>query len=257
MLASAREAASGGMEESFRPMPMMGALGPDEGDTLAFKLPSSVPAPTGVQRGSSSGLPHSSGLETGIPTAAGQRIEPDGVIDIPHGASAPYRSEIDAEKSEGSISAAVAAKADALVRALEEPTDPAAIRAILIETPALARSRNQHGETPLHLAAELDGDAGASAVTELLRAGADPNAREKDADQTPLMYAMAAARFQAAENLIRGGGDWGAKDRDGHVAADLVGAATAGDASQAATLSRLREIASEVGAQRATRSIPN
>jgi ankyrin repeat protein len=61
------------------------------------------------------------------------------------------------------------------------------------------------GVTPLHLAAAAIG--GEKTVAALLRSGADPNALEASAGQTPLMFAAAENRAAAIHELLRGGAD--------------------------------------------------
>jgi len=61
------------------------------------------------------------------------------------------------------------------------------------------------GVTPLHLAAAAVGDA--EAVVALLDHGADPNALEASARQTPLMFAAGANRTKAIRVLLARGAD--------------------------------------------------
>ena len=59
--------------------------------------------------------------------------------------------------------------------------------------------------TALHLAAQTVG--GAESVKVLLEHGADPNAREGSAGQTPLMFAAARNRVESVELLLEAGAD--------------------------------------------------
>ena len=63
------------------------------------------------------------------------------------------------------------------------------------------------GVTPLHLAAAAVG--GADAVAALLDHGADVNAREWSAGQTPLMFGTGSNRAAAVRALLKGGADPG------------------------------------------------
>lgn len=137
-----------------------------------------------------------------------------------------------------------------LARAMEEPTDAKAAQEVLQRVPELANTSNRYGETPLHIAAELEGQQGLGVVRALLAAGADPNARESGDGQTPLMYAVAAGKFATADAMLRAGADWEAQDKDGHKARDLPGALESGDAEQVAALSRLAETAAAVASER-------
>jgi ankyrin repeat protein len=76
--------------------------------------------------------------------------------------------------------------------------------ALLIKAGAPVAARTTGGATALHLAAE-GGDT--LAVAALLRGKADPNAKENEWSQTPLMFAAAANRADAVATLLANGAD--------------------------------------------------
>ncbi len=75
---------------------------------------------------------------------------------------------------------------------------------LLIKAGAPVDARTTGGATSLHLAAE-GGDT--LAVAALLRGKADPNAKENEWSQTPLMFAAAANRADAVATLLANGAD--------------------------------------------------
>ena len=81
-----------------------------------------------------------------------------------------------------------------------------AIISLLLQAGANAKATTTNSNvTPLHLAAQEVG--GAESVRLLLERGADPNAKEISAGQTPLMFAAANNRVGSIELLLQAGAD--------------------------------------------------
>jgi beta-lactamase regulating signal transducer with metallopeptidase domain len=99
----------------------------------------------------------------------------------------------------------------------------------LVRAGADPNARDAAGQTPLHLAAA--GGHGQTAEA-LIRLGSDPNARDA-AGQTPLHLAAAGGHGQTAEALIRLGSDPAARDAAGQTPLDLAAAGGHGQTSQA------------------------
>ena len=99
----------------------------------------------------------------------------------------------------------------------------------LVRAGADPNARDAAGQTPLHLAAA--GGHGQTAEA-LIRLGSDPTARDA-AGQTPLHLAAAGGHGQTAEALIRLGSDPAARDAAGQTPLDLAAAGGHGQTSQA------------------------
>jgi ankyrin repeat protein len=95
----------------------------------------------------------------------------------------------------------------------------AAIQSLLAEAPALARAHDEHGATPLHLAARK-GHAGIAAA--LLAGGADVTAQWTDdhIGGTPLHAAAHGNQRAVAELLLQHGADPQARSVNGRSVLD-------------------------------------
>jgi ankyrin repeat protein/L-ascorbate metabolism protein UlaG (beta-lactamase superfamily) len=85
---------------------------------------------------------------------------------------------------------------------------PAAVKALVAKDPALAKAKNQDGETPLHFAA---GARRPDIVDLLLAQGADPLAKNNDG-QTPLLYAAYGGSREIVAAFIALGADFKYQD---------------------------------------------
>ena len=83
-----------------------------------------------------------------------------------------------------------------------------AVKALVAKDPALAKTRNQDGETPLHLAA---GARRREIVDFLIAQGADPQAKNNDG-QNPLLYAAYGGSREIVMALIDRGADFKYQD---------------------------------------------
>ena len=88
-----------------------------------------------------------------------------------------------------------------------------AITALLEAGADLEAREDEYGYTPLHSAAFNDQ---ADAIAALIEAGADPEARDKN-DYTPLHWAAFMGRADAIAALIEAGADPEARDKDGET----------------------------------------
>ena len=78
-----------------------------------------------------------------------------------------------------------------------------------------AGARNRYGRTPLHYAAQGEAPA---LVSVLVKAGADPNARDKRGGWTPLhMAAQTSKTPEVVTALIKAGADLTARDKKGRT----------------------------------------
>lgn len=77
------------------------------------------------------------------------------------------------------------------------------VKKLLSADPALRDVRSPLGSTPLHLAAT---NPDRSAMTVLLAAGADPNARDNDGS-TPILMAAYASKAANCQQLLEAGAD--------------------------------------------------
>lgn len=77
-----------------------------------------------------------------------------------------------------------------------------ALRRLLAEKPRLANARRASGETPLHVAAEINNP---ETIEILLSHGADPRARYGASAHTALSWAVTTMAREAAEALVRSG----------------------------------------------------
>ena len=83
-----------------------------------------------------------------------------------------------------------------------------------------ADARNRYGRTPLHYAAQGEAPL---LVTALVKAGADPNARDSRGGWTPLHLAAQTGKNPAVVTaLIKAGADPGAKDKKGRTPLQLA-----------------------------------
>ena len=80
--------------------------------------------------------------------------------------------------------------------------DYARIRAMLDTEPKLRDARTPRGETPLHVAAEINNP---DTIKILLSHGADPTTTYGGSAHTALSWAVTTEGFEAAEALVRGG----------------------------------------------------
>ena len=101
-----------------------------------------------------------------------------------------------------SFAAELAAGDHAINLAAKEGTG-AEVKKLLKTDPALRDVRSALGSTPLHLAAT---NPDRSAMTVLLAAGADPNARDADGS-TPLQMAAYASKAANCQQLLEAGAD--------------------------------------------------
>jgi uncharacterized protein len=109
--------------------------------------------------------------------------------------------------------------------------------AALIRAGANVNVKNKYGVTPLALAAD---QGSASVLNLLLKAGAKPNdpINFVNADETPLMHAARSAKIDAVTTLVRAGADVNAKETwSGQTA--LMWAAAEGDSAMVSGLLEL------------------
>ena len=92
------------------------------------------------------------------------------------------------------------------------------VKKLLKADPALRDVRSPLGSTPLHLAAT---NPDRSAMTALLAAGADPNARDADGS-TPLLMAAYASKPANCQQLLEAGADPLAKTDNGRDAGSMA-----------------------------------
>ena len=81
---------------------------------------------------------------------------------------------------------------------------------------------DEHGMSPLHLAAAISNVYSGRITTELLRAGAQINRRDHEDLWTPLHWATFNANWAVATRLIRAGAKLSLRDRDGRKCCDFV-----------------------------------
>ena len=133
-----------------------------------------------------------------------------------------------------SLLLALPAQAQEVLGANDQPIHDAArigsgkdVTSILTTQPGARDVRTAQGSTPLHLAAT---NPDISALTALLAAGADPNARDGDG-ATPLHMAAYAQNARHAQLLLEAGADPYAKTNAGRDPTSMARKAMANEAA--------------------------
>lgn len=84
------------------------------------------------------------------------------------------------------------------------------VERLLRRDPSLANAKDNHGRTPLHVAAVINKD---DMVKLLIKNGANPNARDEH-DRTPLIESAATGSLETIKLLIKHSAKLEVKDRD-------------------------------------------